>query len=525
MSELAGDYFLLAWVGVSILSSGIAVCHALTRFRGVELFGYGSAAGLVIHAFVGLIMAALPQLRAAVVGLFVFLPIASLVYLWRRAVWSELLGRLPRRIRWSLSIWLMFLLLCVGIIHLDVGFPATLPDGRYVFKRRTLNVKIQYMTSLPSDNYIPYVVTEYLLRNISFREERPILPGNEISNRTILMSLVALPFRAVLGVAETPKPLGTFHYVGRDWPDVEKLNQNNYFGQFLVVGIFLNSLLLVGLLVLFSKLRARKILAAGALLYITNPYFLSQTIFTWPKALAGFFILLAWNSLHSKHDPKLVALCIGLAYNCHPYSVAFVAPLALVYLWQWWNSIARLRTVIDFAGVFLLLILPWLLWTRLYLGISSNLIAQNFVAPGRQASVVDFIWIRVKNLFDLLAPRFFDVYPFNAASIFDNCITCLPGAVGLFVIGPALIKLARLFPELRWQIIVSAFAILLVFSAPALPVLHGYQPIVGTLIFLGLGYLNDAVSSRSFRVLVALQLLCNVGLVAMQGWVVGVHAS
>ncbi|MEY2541453.1 MAG: hypothetical protein QOI22_1055, partial [Verrucomicrobiota bacterium] len=150
---------------------------------------------------------------------------------------------------------------------------------------------------------------------------------------------------------------------------------------------------------------------------------------------------------------------------------------------------------------------------------------QNFVGPGSQASTADFVWIRLKNLFDLLAPRFFDIYPFNAASIFDNCVTCLPGAVGLFIVGPAFLKCARLSTELRWQIIVSAVAILLVFSGPALPVLHGYQPIVGTLIFLGLVYLNDAVSSRSFRVLVALQLLCNIGLVAMQGWVVGVHAS
>lgn len=158
--------------------------------------------------------------------------------------------------------------------------------------------------------------------------------------------------------------------------------------------------------------------------------------------------MLAWNSLYSKHDPKLVALCAGLAYNCHPYAVAFAAPLALVYLWQWWNGSAGFRNFIGFAVVFLLSILPWLLWTRGYLGISSDLIAQNFVIPGGQASIVDFVWIRLKNLFDLLTPRFFALYPFNAAAIVDNYVTCLPGAVGLFVVGPALFQLTRFPPEL-----------------------------------------------------------------------------
>jgi hypothetical protein len=175
--------------------------------------------------------------------------------------------------------------------------------------------------------------------------------------------------------------------------------------------------------------------------------------------------------------------------------------------------------------VFFLSILPWLLWTRGYLGISSDLIAQNFVIPGSHASLVDFVWIRLKNLFDLLTPRFFALYPFNAAAIVDNYVTCLPGAVGLLVIGPALFQLTRFPQELRWQIIVSAIAILLVFSGPAVPILHGYQPIVGTLIFLGLLSLREAVSPLAFRVLLVLQLLCNVGLIAMQAWVVGVHAS
>ena len=491
----------------------------------MELIGYGAAAGVVIHALLGLLMAALPQFRVAVLGLFFILPAASLLYAWRRGVWPAVFGRLARATRRALLIWVLFLALCIAITHLQVTYPVRLPDGMYVFKRHTLNVKIQYMTSLPCDNYIPFAVTEYLLRGISFREERPLLPNNEVSNRTILMSLAALPFRASLGTAPAPKPLGKFRYVDQDWPDVERLNEDGYFQQFLIAGIFLNSLPLVGLLVLFSKLPARKVLIAGAFLYLTNPYLISETIFTWPKALAGFFILLAWNSLRSRHDPKLVALCLGLAYHSHPYAALFAVPMGFLYLWRWRNNETQFGQVVGFVTVIFLSLLPWFLWTRIYLGIPSNLIAQNLIPPQGHSSLLDLLWVRLKNTTELLSPRFFEIYPFNAALVVDNFVTCLPGAVGLFVILPAFPGLSGVSAAVRWQIVLSTAMILLVFSAPALVVLHGFQPIVGMLLFLSLAWLSKTVSPKMFRILMTLQIVCNLGIIALQGWLVDAHFS
>ena len=59
-------------------------------------------------------------------------------------------------------------------------------------------------------------MAEFFLRGVSFEKERPIMPGNEVSNRTILMSLAACHFEPPLVPNTTTRELGTFNYVGRD---------------------------------------------------------------------------------------------------------------------------------------------------------------------------------------------------------------------------------------------------------------------------------------------------------------------
>ena len=83
---------------------------------------------------------------------------------------------------------------------------------------------------------------------------------------------------------------------------MSKLNTGNRFEQFVIVGMFLNSLMLLGVLVFCSSFGAGSVLPVATLLYVTNQYFIAQTVFTWPKALAGFFILLAGP------DPRAIAL-------------------------------------------------------------------------------------------------------------------------------------------------------------------------------------------------------------------------
>ncbi|HEV2095230.1 MAG TPA: hypothetical protein VGQ82_01885 [Chthoniobacterales bacterium] len=57
MADLLADYLLLAWVLMSVSASGIALGHRFTRLGGLELIGYGLAAGVVSHGVFGLLIA------------------------------------------------------------------------------------------------------------------------------------------------------------------------------------------------------------------------------------------------------------------------------------------------------------------------------------------------------------------------------------------------------------------------------------------------------------------------------------
>lgn len=523
----AAGFLLLVWVVASILVNGIALLHYWTKLRGLELFGYGAAAGVALHALLGCAIAAAHTVRWVFVGLLIALTLLSAIYFFVRRVLQEFALALSTPEKISLALWALFLVLSLGLLHIDVRFPEPLPDGMYVLKTHTTNVKVQYLTSLPADNYIPFAVAEFFLRGVSFQRERPILPGNEISNRTILMSLVAMPFRVALGAPHNHPQLGTYNYVGREWPDVSKLNTGGSFDQFAVVGLVLNSLLLLGLLVFCSSLVANSVLPLATLLYVTNPYFIGQTVYTWPKAMAGFFILLAWNSIRRGHGPVVVAALLALATHSHPYAIVFAGCAGLYYLTQWRLEKSRVPSLVFYLFVFALILAPWMIWTRYHLHIPSDLVMQNFAGPGTEpawASPVGFVWIRLHNLFYLIWSTIFLVYPFDFRAVLNNWQFSLPGAVGLVMIYPALAQCAELpkpRPWLWYGLLGPALLILAIYSCPALLVLHGYQPLLGVLLFFGVWWLSRHCTRTICVGLVALQILLNLGMVLARGLITG----
>ncbi|HWM25108.1 MAG TPA: hypothetical protein VNP98_09795 [Chthoniobacterales bacterium] len=523
----AAGFLLLLWVVASILTNGIALLHCLTKLRGLDLFGYGAAAGVLLHALLGCAIAAAPAWRWAFLALLIALTLLSTACFVARRVVQELSRALSRPSKISLALWGLLLVLSLGLLHLDVRLPEPLPDGLYVLKTQTTNVKIQHLTSLPADNYIPFAVAEFFLRGVSFKKERPILPANEVSNRTILMSLVALPFRAALGAPHDHPQLGTYNYVGSQWPDVSKLDTGGSFEQFAVVGLVLNSLMLLGIFVFCSSLGANPILPLATLLYVTNPYFIAQTVYTWPKALAGFFILLAWTSIRGGHGPVTVAALLALAYHCHPYVIVFAGCAALFYLTQWRREKTGLPAAVIYLLVFGLILAPWIVWTRFVLQIPSDLVMQNFAGPGTEAawvSPISFIWVRLYNLFCLTGSMMFSVYPFDFRTVLNQWLFSVPGVVGLVMIYPALAQCAELpkpRPWLWYGLLGPALLILAVYSCPALPVLHGYQPLLGTLLFFGVWWLSRHCTRTVCIGLVGLQLLFNLSLVLARGLITG----
>jgi hypothetical protein len=531
MPRLLDDYLLLLWVALSVLSTGIALCRRFTRLRGIELVGYGAGAGVVLHGLFGLLIAVDRHLRHYAGVLAICSAACAVAYLIKRRIWRELAASLSRPLRAVFALWLLFLVFCVALPRIEVVWPTVLPDGQFIFKTHTLNVKVQYLAGLPPDNAIPHVVTEFFLRKISFKQVHPILPNNEVSNRTILMSLVALPFRAVLAWNQRAEgELGTVQYVGQERPAVEKLNDESSLHHSFVVGLFLNSLMLLGLVVLFSNFEVAESLPVAALLYITNPYFIGQTIFIWPKAMAGFFIVLGWNSLRRAHPAWIVGALAAAAYHCHPSTLAFVGGVGLYYAISGLRRKTGFRPVLEYAAVFVALILPWIVWTNLVLALPGNLFAQNFFGAGvtdPNTSAINFVWVRFHNVVVTLVPISFLVYPFDLTAVVYYAMHCLPTVVGLFTIVPALQECVFRWKNeaafLLYGMLLPAAAIILVFSLPARPLLYGWQPVVGALLFLSVLRLRREFSAATFRSLIVLQLICNLTVLAGRSFLVGAH--
>ena len=520
MRPFLADVLLLVWATISIVGTGVAICHRLTRLRGLELLGFGSAAGAALFALLGLLLAAVPAVRVPVAAITLVAPVAIALYWSISRLGHELYTTLSRVVKRALLLWLLFDVLCLYLIRLNVTPPAVLPDGRFIFKQPQLNVKIQYMAGLPADNYIPFVVTEFFLCRISLKREHPILPGQEVSNRTILMSLVALPFRAALSSAQ-PVSLGTFRYVGQDWPDVSKLNTGHRYEQSLVLGLLLNSFLLLGLFVFVSGLKGGvEILVPASLLFVTSAYFIVQTVFIWPKSMAGFFTILGWHGIRRGFSPIVVALCAGLAYHSHPLSLAFAAGIGLFYFATGWNNRREWRSLVIFVAVFALVLVPWVLWTTFYLRLPSSLLAQNFLAiHGRPLPAINVLWARFKNLFDLLTPTVFDIYPFDLSRITAQATFSLPGAIGLLVSVPALLQLSRFRVEgafLWCAFILPALALVFVFNFPTITSAQ-LPATLSVLLSLGLIWMHEHLSRPLFHVAIALQLACNLTVWAMYG--------
>jgi hypothetical protein len=523
-----GELLLLLWVVASLLLNGIAFLRLFTKLRGLDLLGYGAAAGVVLHGLFGWAIAAAPAGRGVFVAILIALTFLSACYfVWRRA-FQELRSALPRAIKTALAFWLLLLVFCLGLLHAEIRSPQPLPDGIDIFKTPTTNVRIQYLTSLPADNYIPFAVSEFFLRGISFKKERPILPRAEVSNRTVLMSLVGVPFRAALGAPYDHPELGTFHYLDRDWPDVAKLNTNGAFEQFSVIALVLNSLLLLGAIIFCAGFGASAVVPLATLLYVTNPYFIGQTIYTWPKALAGFFILLAWHSIRAGHRPVVVAALLALAFHAHPYALAFAGWVALFYFLQWRRQKSGLSSSLIFLVTFIALLLPWIIWTRFALQIPSDLIAQNFSGPGTEiawTSPVNFLWIRIHNLFYTVCSTIFLLYPFDLEAALGRWFVSLPGVVGIVLIYPALARCAELprpRPWLWYGLVGPALSILSIYSSPALPVLHGFQAPLAVLLFFGVWWLSEHCTRAVYLRLVAVQLLLNLGMLVARGLTIGV---
>lgn len=408
-----------------------------------------------------------------------------------------------------------FSLMILLIASLKLPLPDNLPDGAYVNKEHVSAVRIQSLTGdLPADNVIPYVVQEYLARSISFARNGPVLPGQHVTNRPILVSLVALPFRLFLRPINPMADLPTYNYVGTQWPDFRLLVRDEAaFSVFLGIAVFLNACLLLGAGLVITQIKQIEVrhTILLLLLYATSPYLIFQTIFTWPKAFAGFFIIVAAFHYLKYRRSLLPGILIGLAYLSHPYAVVyFVVAVGLIAIDISSPLSTRLKRVSLFGLAFVIVLIPWFAWARFVIGIDSDLVQQNFSVNGMSA--YQFALTRMANLMNTVLPGHLQSFGISFNSVFAKSGLNFVGAIGIiFFICILLTNKIRRIPakhnissfnaldvngeNFRWSVYfcgISSLLLTFVFSYPAVPLLHGWQPFVALMLALGVYWASRA---------------------------------
>jgi hypothetical protein len=487
---LLGVFIFFAFFGGAM----VALLEKLFNYKCPNILvraAFGITISVVFLACAGLVVAVVPVnfKQPMTIVILLLLLLWGVIGTFRFNTFFALTGASRAEII-VLAGYVLFSTLCLLLSCSNPNMPANLPDGPYVSKEWTRGVKIQFMTgSLPLDNVLPFEVSEYFLRGISFQDNHPVMPGQEVTNRPVLAAAIVTPFIAAIAPPDsTGNTLPTFSYVGTQWPDFRVLvRDDRACTVYLAVMIALNAALLLGVAAFFNSLAKLKVGTAviATLLFVTSPYFVFQTIFTWPKELAAFFVLLALTmAVTSKGRQLLVGLLLGLAYLSHPYAGAFLLGFGLFYLMK--NKIKNsYREVITLGIGFFLVTLPWFLW-KIHLHLPSDLVSQNFHIAGQ--SHFDFIWARITNLLSTFLPVHLLAYPFNLSGVLIGSTVNVAGAVGLLVYGLVLFHCSDFFSLKNWthltvMIGMPCLLLVLVFSNQAVPALHGLQVLVPLLVF------------------------------------------
>jgi hypothetical protein len=474
-------------MAAGILSSGFLITYKMKSMNERLVFPISVSLGILALGALGLVSYVL-YFRFEVVTKSIWITSIFVIVLLLSRNASAFISFLRTNFV-SIFAWISVTLIATLMSFAPVNKPVELYDGPYVFKTWSLPVKIQaFSMNYPPDNAIPAVVTEFLANDIDFKDERPIMPGQEFANRPILASFAALPLRLILGSDDqNSSPLDRFDYVGISWPDTLSIVSDREFRIFLSTAIPLNASLAAITAWLFMQLSIFKGGANRKLLYSTitgfvvlNPFLMFHAIFTWPKNVAAMFIITSLIAVKSDIPRKhlLGGILMGLAYWSHPMTMPFIF-VAGIYIFFDGISKGMLRKNLFSASKYLLatvsVIVPWILWTNVYMKMPFDLIAQNATPSG---SLIEQIGVRMNNIFILSAPTHLNVQPMEIGSFLASYMTNLWNPLGLLmlVVFPALYFFRT--HEMNFLVIVptiSALLITLLHAFPAPTIIHGWQ--------------------------------------------------
>lgn len=481
----------LVYFIVSCFINGFALLSFFPQFKNrkpLEIFVFSLAIGIPIIALFSLLFLNF-NLTSLQVNIVFLLEISFVFfYLIRKRVLFNFFRN--RIIRFSFLNYILILFMCIFFSLVEIKFPDPMIDGPYVFKQHRFHTKIQVLTGgLPADNFVPFVFSDFLIRGIDFKTERPMLPGQEVSNRTVMMGLVGGLFRKLSNsISNLELPLGKFEYVGSKWPDVGRMGFDSDYFIFFCISVAMNSLIVLGILLIAADFNKISIGVIAVLVMLPNPYFLSQIIFIWPKMLAGFYALIATREIIFKRDYLLAGLFIGLSFHSHPMAQIYFASIFLYLLYGYFTKRNTFKNISIFTLSFFTICLPWYFWTKIVLKINSDLFAQNFFNFIDADPYVNFVWIRIVNLVSTFFPTELVNFPFRESYPLYISMWSVIGAVGILFFIQQINVLKQIMTN--WKSELFFFALLpigmltLTFGTSNRFTVHGLQPHIVFFVFL-----------------------------------------
>jgi len=390
----------------------------------------------------------------------------------------------------------MFMLSC-----LFVALPSPIAYASF-------NIKVQHLLDTPAaDNYIPYRIAQFVINRLDL-QHTTFLGDWSIADRTPLMGLVAAFLLQVLHVNVPSEFLWTLPAAA----------QGNSYQFFQMIGCFLNSLVILGAYMFLKQLFNRKVAQITTILLVVSSFVLLNTIFTWPKNLAAYFVFISYYLL-LKGRAISSGFAASLAFLSHPLGAIYVVGGSVYAIYKKAGRIFFLSSVLT--------VLPWFLWSLLLFGaggISRFVyypISPSTVPPPNQPTYVleQFIktplkvvlWNRVVTAYNMLAPFPLSTRITPETSIVNTILVpttifTLAGALGLSMFLFCYYGFARSFrlykKELTSFVIVPFLVILIETGwAGGLNAWHILQPLVPIMLALGVAsvvYNKNLLTAISF---------------------------
>lgn len=334
--------FILLFVPIGALLAARVIPNVSARLRVLSSFGFS------IFFYVAVTLLALHYSIPKQYISWMLIVIASLAFsfwaasgMWRECISKELF--------YGFSLCLLYSILC----NLSAAFPAG--DMQDVRVETTM-----LYTGLPVDNLIPYNFSRYVVEGIN-PNSLEIVPDWQATDRGPLGGLVTAVVFVLLRIEENGYWLST---------------SPGLFFVYQTLLTFLNLLSLLAVWVVGCELGGRRVGAYAALALGSSYFYFMNVLFSWPKFLMGYFVLVAlclwWRGRHW----ALAGVFFGggmLSHDSAIFNVAAFIPVAVLLLLcspEIQSFRRRVRTVVPalavFFGAFVLITSPWLVYKKFF---------------------------------------------------------------------------------------------------------------------------------------------------------------